>query len=212
LTRSLVKEEIEVTLLGERCGLDEAIVACGADGAEPHNRGSGPLRSGEPIVVDIFPRSKTTNYHGDMTRTFVVGQPDERAREFYDLTREAFEAALAAVEPGATGAEVHAAACEVYEDAGFPTLRNDPGTETGYIHSTGHGVGLEVHEGPSVGEHADEPLEPGHVVTIEPGLYDPEVGGVRIEDLVVVREAGEGTDGGERGYENLTDYPVEFVV
>ena len=203
LTSERVKTEVEVTLLRERCGLDEAIVACGADGTEPHNRGSGPLVAGEPIVVDIFPKSKETRYYGDMTRTFVKGQPGDRAREWYDLTREAFEAALDAVQAGATGADVHAAACDVYEDAGLPTLRSDPDAETGFIHSTGHGVGLEIHEDPRLDMHNDDPLQVGQVITVEPGLYDPEVGGIRIEDLVVVTE---------EGYENLTDYPVEFVV
>ncbi|GAD51456.1 Xaa-Pro aminopeptidase [Halarchaeum acidiphilum MH1-52-1] len=203
LTAERVKEEIEVTLLRHGCSLDETIVACGADAAEPHNRGSGPLRANEPIVIDIFPRSKTTKYHADMTRTFVKGEPSDAAREFYDVTRGAFDAAFEALEPGATGADVHAAACEVYEDAGYPTLRSDPGTETGYIHSTGHGVGLDVHEGPRLSEGADGELVPGHVITIEPGLYDPDVGGVRIEDIAVVTEDG---------YEDLTDYPVEFVV
>ncbi|QSG05654.1 M24 family metallopeptidase [Halapricum desulfuricans] len=202
LTSERLKEEIEVTLLRRGCALDETIVACGADAADPHDRGSGPLRPHEPIIIDIFPRDKTTKYHGDMTRTFCVGDPDERVREWYDLTERAYREALAAVEPGATGADVHDAACDVYEDAGLPTLRDDPGTETGFIHSTGHGVGLDVHELPSVGPDGGK-LEPGHVITIEPGLYDPAVGGVRIEDLVVVTDDG---------YENLTDYPVSLAV
>jgi Xaa-Pro aminopeptidase len=201
LTSERVTEEIEVALLREGCALDETIVACGADAAEPHNRGSGPLLAGEPIIVDIFPRSKATKYHGDMTRTFVKGEPGDRAREWYELTHEAFEAALDAIEPGVTGEAVDDAVCDVYEDAGLPTIRSDPGEGTGFIHSTGHGVGLEVHEDPRLGQGADEELQPGQVVTVEPGLYDPEVGGVRIEDLVVVTEDG---------YENLTDYPVEF--
>ncbi|WP_336363907.1 Xaa-Pro peptidase family protein [Halalkalicoccus salilacus] len=204
LTSERVRTEIEIALLRLEHSLDETIVACGADAADPHDRGSGPLRVDEPIVVDVFPRSKETKYHADMTRTFVVGEPSERAREWYDLTAEAKEAALEAIEPGATGEEVHAAACEVYEEAGLPTLRSDESTETGFIHSTGHGIGLDVHELPRLSEDGGE-LEAGHVVTVEPGLYDPEVGGVRIEDLVVVRE-------GDGGYENLTDYPEEFVI
>ncbi|MEF8757759.1 MAG: Xaa-Pro peptidase family protein [Halobacteriales archaeon] len=203
LTSERVKAEIEVALLREGAALDETIVAGGADAAEPHNRGSGPLAAGEPIIVDIFPRDKSTKFHGDMTRTFVRGEPSETAREWYDLTREAFEAALETIEPGVTGEAVDDAVCDVYEDAGLPTLRDDESAATGFIHSTGHGVGLEVHENPSLGQGADEKLEPGHIVTVEPGLYDPEVGGVRIEDLVVVTEDG---------YENLTDYPIEFVV
>jgi len=202
LTSERVKEAIEIELLRHGCGLDDTIVACGADAADPHDRGSGPLLAGEPIIVDIFPRSKATKYHADMTRTFCVGEPSETIREWYDLTREAQDAALAAVEPGATGGEVHDAACDVYEDAGLPTLRSDETTETGFIHSTGHGVGLDVHELPRAAP-GGQSLEPGHVVTIEPGLYDPDVGGVRIEDFVVVTEDG---------YENFTDYERRLTL
>lgn len=203
LTSERVKQEIEITLLRHGCGLDETIVACGSDAADPHDRGSGPLHSGESIIVDIFPQHKETKYHADMTRTFCYGEPaNDTVREWYELTQEAKEAALAAVEPGATGEEVHAAAAKVYEDAGLPTLRTDPSTETGFIHSTGHGLGLDVHELPSVAPGGEE-LQTGHVITIEPGLYDPEVGGVRIEDFVVVTEDG---------YENLTDYDESLIV
>jgi Xaa-Pro aminopeptidase len=204
LTSERVRREIEIELLQRDHSLDETIVSCGADAADPHDRGSGPLRADETIVIDVFPQSKETSYHADMTRTFVVGEPSEEAREWYDLTARAKAAALEALEPGVTGETVHAAACEVYEEAGLPTLRSDESTETGFIHSTGHGIGLDVHELPRLSESGGE-LEPGHVVTVEPGLYDPEVGGIRIEDLVVVRE-------GEEGYENLTDYPEEFVI
>jgi Xaa-Pro aminopeptidase len=202
LTSERVAEAIEVTLLREGCALDETIVACGSDAADPHDRGSGPLVAGESIIVDIFPRSKATGYHSDMTRTFVKGEPSDEIAAWFDVTDEAREAALDAVEPGATGAAVHDAVCDVYEEAGHPTLRSDPSTETGFIHSTGHGVGLDVHELPRVSPGGGE-LAPGHVITIEPGLYDPAVGGVRIEDIVVVTEDG---------YENLVEYPVELVV
>ena len=202
LTSEAVRRAIERTLLDEGCALDETIVACGADAADPHERGSGPLRADEPIVVDIFPRDKETRYHADMTRTFLRGEPDPRLREWFALTDEARRAALDAVEPGVTGEAVHDAACEVYEAADVPTLRTDPSTETGFIHSTGHGVGLDVHELPRIAPDGDE-LEPGNVITIEPGLYDPQVGGVRIEDLVVVTADGA---------ENLTEYPVELIV
>jgi Xaa-Pro aminopeptidase len=202
LTSERVKEEIEVALLREGCSLDETIVACGSDAADPHNRGSGPLRADEAIIVDIFPRNKATKYHADMTRTFVKGTPSDEIRERFEITDEARKAALAAVEPGATGEAVHDAVCDVYEEADYATFRSDPTTETGFIHSTGHGVGLDVHELPSISPRGGE-LKPGQVITIEPGLYDPEIGGVRIEDIVVVTEDG---------YENLTDYPVELVV
>jgi len=202
LTSERVREEIEVTLLRHGCALDETIVACGADAADPHDRGSGPLRPDEPIIVDIFPRSKETKYHADMTRTFVKGDPTDTLREWFELTHEALDAAHEAIEPGVTGAAVHDIVCDVYEDAGLPTLRSDPKSETGFIHSTGHGVGLDVHELPRLSPDGDE-LRPGHVVTVEPGLYDPDVGGVRIEDLVVVTEDGS---------ENLTEQPIELRI
>jgi len=202
LTSERVKEEIEVTLLREGCSLDETIVACGTDAADPHDRGSGPLSAHEPIIVDIFPQSKATKYHADMTRTFCTGEPSETVQAWYDLTERAMDAAFAVIEPGATGEAVHDAVCDVYEDAGLPTLRSDDRAETGFIHSTGHGVGLDVHELPRLSPSGGE-LEPGHVVTVEPGLYDPEVGGVRIEDLVIVTADG---------YENLTDYEKSLVV
>ncbi|MFB1063175.1 M24 family metallopeptidase [Natrinema sp. H-ect4] len=198
LTSERVTEEIEITLLRHGCALDETIVACGADGADPHDRGSGPLESDELIVIDIFPRDKETGYFADMTRTFARGDPGEEARRRYEVTREAYEAALESVAAGVTGADVHGAACDVIEDAGYETLRSDPNTETGFIHSTGHGVGLDIHEEPSVSPSGGE-LEAGHVISIEPGIYDPAVGGVRIEDLIAVTEDG---------YENLTEYRI----
>lgn len=202
LTSERVKEAIEVTLLRHGCGLDDTIVACGADGADPHDRGGGPLEADELVVIDIFPRDKETGYYADMTRTFARGDPGEEARRRYEVTREAYQAALAALEPGVTGAEVHDVACDVIEDAGYETLRSDPDAETGFIHSTGHGVGLEIHEEPRLSPAGGE-LEPGHVVSVEPGIYDPAVGGVRIEDLVVVTEDG---------YENLTSYEKNLRI
>jgi len=202
LTSERVKQEIELTLLQHGCGLDETIVACGEGAADPHDRGTGPLVANEPIVVDIFPQNKATKYHSDMTRTFLVGEPSETLSEWYELTDAALKAALSAVEPGNTGEDVHAAACEVYENAGLPTFRTDPTTEVGFIHSTGHGVGLDVHERPRLSIGGGE-LRPGQVITVEPGLYDPAVGGIRIEDIVIVTEDGS---------ENITEYPIEFVV
>jgi len=202
LTSETVKRELEIELLRQGCGLDEAIVAGGAAGADPHDRGSGPLPAHEPIVVDVFPRSKATGYHADMTRTFVRGEADEEVRRRHEVTLRAQEAALDAIEPGITGEAVHDRVCDVYEAEGYETLRSDESTETGFIHGTGHGLGLEVHELPRLAPAGGE-LEPGHVVTVEPGLYDPAVGGVRIEDVVVVTEDG---------CENYVDYPKDLVL
>ncbi|WP_049998287.1 M24 family metallopeptidase [Halococcus sediminicola] len=201
-TSERVKTAVETTLLQHGYTSGETIVAGGADAADPHNDGSGPLPADEPIIVDIFPQSTSTGYHADMTRTFVKGEPSERVEQWYDLSEEALEAALDVVEPGATGEAVHDAVCDVYEDAGEPTLKDDPETETGFIHGTGHGVGLAVHEMPSLSFEGGE-LEAGNVITIEPGLYHPDVGGVRVEDFVLVTEDG---------YENLTDYPKRLRV
>jgi len=156
LTSERVTEEIEITLLRHGCALDETIVACGSRRRGPHDRGSGPLEPGELIVIDIFPRDKETGYFADMTRTFARGDPGEEARRRYEVTREAYEAALESVAAGVTGADVHGAACDVIEDAGYETLRSDPNTETGFIHSTGHGVGLDIHEEPSVSPSGGE--------------------------------------------------------
>jgi Xaa-Pro aminopeptidase len=200
LTSEDVKEAIEIELLRHGCALDETIVACGRDAADPHDRGSGPLAAGEFVIVDIFPRDKDTKYHSDMTRTFLNGDPTDTQQEWYDLTEEAYRAALDAVEPGVSGEDVNQAVVDVYDEHGFPTIYTDPETETGFIHSTGHGVGLDVHEKPSLARDGEQ-LRPGHVITIEPGLYDPDIGGVRIEDIVVVTEGG---------YENLTDYDISL--
>lgn len=202
LTSERVRREIEMELLRNDHALDETIVACGSDAADPHDRGSGPLKADESIIIDIFPRGKDSKYFADMTRTFVKGSPSKTIQEWYELTLAAQTAALDAIEPGVTGADVHDAVCDVYEDAGEPTLRSDEHTKTGFIHSTGHGIGLDVHERPRITTNG-ETLEPGHVITIEPGLYDPAVGGVRIEDFGVVTEDG---------FENLVDYPKELFI
>jgi Xaa-Pro aminopeptidase len=202
LTSEAVQQEIEITLLREGYALDETIVACGSQAADPHQRGHGPLYENEAIIVDIFPRSKETGYYADMTRTFCVGDPSDKILEWYELTETALDAALAEIEAGVAGSVVHDAVCDIYEAAGHPTLRADESAETGFIHTTGHGVGLAIHEYPRLSTHGAD-LEAGMVVTVEPGLYDPDVGGVRIEDIVVVRDDG---------YQNLTTYERSLSV
>jgi len=172
-----------------------------------HEPGSGPLPAGLPIQVDLFPCHEESGCWADMTRTFVVGPPAgeaagliERQRE---LVRAALEDARAAIRPGVTGRELYDAACERFEAAGFRTQRTGPGEDPseGFQFALGHGVGLEVHEEPSLGLGGVQALVPGDVLAIEPGLWDRRIGGVRYEDLVLVTE-----DGGE----TLTDFPYDL--
>lgn len=206
LTSELLRAEIDIELLRRNCAADGTIVAGGAQAADPHERGSGPLRAGEAIILDIFPMDLSTRYYADMTRTFVKGEPNEGLRKMYDAVLESQEAGLAMVKAGVNGKDVHSKVAEVLHEAGYKTNVHDqeagkPLTE-GFFHGTGHGVGLELHEAPRVAL-ADEELIPGDVISIEPGVYDPAVGGVRIEDLVVVTEDG---------CRNLTEFPKEFRV
>jgi Xaa-Pro aminopeptidase len=206
LTSERLRGEIDVELLRRGCSADGTIVAGGPQGADPHERGHGPLKAGESIIVDIFPVDLSTRYYSDMTRTFVKGEPNEGLQEMYDAVLESQEAALSMVKAGVNGKDVHNKVAEVLHEAGYKTNVHDqeegkPLTE-GFFHGTGHGVGLEIHEAPRV-SLADDELIPGDVISIEPGVYDPKSGGVRIEDLVVVTEDG---------CRNLTEFPKRFVL
>ena len=206
LTSEILRAEIDTELLRRNCAADGTITAGGPQAADPHERGHGPLKAGESIIVDIFPMDLSTRYYADMTRTFVKGEPNEGLQAMYDAVLESQRAGLAMVKAGVNGKDVHAKVAEVLHEAGYKTNDHDqeegkPLTE-GFFHGTGHGVGLEIHEAPRVAL-ADDELIPGDVVSIEPGVYDPKVGGVRIEDLVFVTEDG---------CRNLTDFPKEFRV
>jgi len=187
----------------------ESIVAQGRDAGVPHNRGNDaePVRAGESIIVDIFPGEAGGGYHTDMTRTFCVGPAPAPLRRIYGDCREAFDAAMGALKPGVPCRSLQDLTCDVFERQGHATVRSQPGVEEGYVHSLGHGVGLAVHEGPRLGggESNTALLAPGHVVSVEPGLYYPSRGmGVRIEDLVAVRPDG--------SIENLTPFSYELEV
>ncbi|MGB3632737.1 MAG: M24 family metallopeptidase, partial [Rubrobacteraceae bacterium] len=199
--------EIEIELLKHGCAADAGtITAGGSQSADPHEQGHGPLRSGEPIILDIFPVSKESRYYADMTRTVVKGEPSEEVQEMYDAVLESQEAALGMIRAGVSGKDVHRKVSDILHERGYKTTVHDQEkgqtlTE-GFFHGTGHGVGLEIHEGPRLGT-TDEKLKVGDVVTVEPGLYKHGVGGIRIEDLVVVTEDG---------CRNLTDSPKTFRV
>ena len=191
---------IDHTLLDFGCEAEEIIVSCGKDTANPHGTTDGPLRANAPIILDIFPRSKKKRYFADMTRTVIHGEASEELKEMYEAVLAAQEKGLEMVKPGVSAADVHNAVCDIFEKRGYDTYRS--GSKVGFIHSTGHGVGLDVHELPGVGE-SGVLLETGNVITIEPGLYYPETGGIRLEDMVLVTE---------NGCENLTGLEKRFVL
>ncbi len=198
LTSERVRAAVRAVVLAHGCLDSGTIVAGGAQAADPHEEGAGPLRAGEFIVVDLFPRHLEHGYWGDLTRTFVRGAPTARQRAMYAAVRSAQREALALIRHGARAADVHRRAAQVLEAAGFA---NDirKGLPQGFIHSTGHGVGLEIHEAPSLSPSGGV-LREGMVVTVEPGLYYTDLGGVRIEDTVVVTH---------KGFEHLVRFPID---
>jgi Xaa-Pro aminopeptidase len=170
----------------------EAIVASVWQGFG-HEAGSGPLPASLPIQIDLWPRDDQSSCWADMTRTFVVGEPPpEEVRLQEGLVREAIESARARARPGVTGRELHAGCCEIFEAAGYRTQRTGPGEDRaeGFQFSLGHGVGLQVHEDPPLGQTGRSPLVPGDVIAVEPGLWRRDVGGVRFEDLLLITDGG----------------------
>ena len=184
LTSDILRREMHCWLLRHGYTARDTIVSCGRETAQPHNVGSGTLLENEPILIDVFPQDEKTGYFADMTRTFVKGTPSPEIQEIYDTVRDGQVLAEDMLRPGITGAEVHNAVLDLFNDRGYKT------EDEGFIHSLGHGVGLQIHEGPSLSPRADTPLVAGNVVTVEPGLYYRNTGGVRLEDLGVITKDG----------------------
>ena len=188
LTAERIREAAERTMFVAGAVAERSIVAGGAQGADPHERGSGPLPAGRPIVLDFFPRSRTTGYYGDLTRTVVKGRADERTRAAFRAVTAAQALARRAIRHGAEASEIHRGLVAFLAARGFPTRRDEKVRE-GFFHGTGHGLGLDLHEHPGLG-HLPCRLEAGQVITIEPGVYYRDLGGIRVEDVVQVTRTG----------------------
>ena len=204
-TIGLIKSIIASRLAEEGLLAPEGtIFAVGASGADPHNAG-GPaaeIKKGKLVVFDIFPQAGS-GYRSDLTRTFVVGRADSKARRMYEVVQQAQSDVIDSLRAGVTGEAAMNRACDVIERAGFDTVRQiyvgkKKRVTSGFIHSLGHGVGLTIGESPSLSFNSRTPLKTGEVVTVEPGVYLPGYGGVRIEDTVLIKS---------KGIENLT--PIE---
>jgi Xaa-Pro aminopeptidase len=196
LTSEHVKFSMHSLLLEHGCSAVDTIVSCGEDTAVPHISGSGPLKSDEPIVIDLFPVDEKSGYYADMTRTVVKGEPSKDIREMYDALREAKQLGISRVKAGVSGADIHLAVVDFFNERGYET------DTRGFIHNLGHGVGLQVHELPTIGP-AGKALESGNVITIEPGLYYPGIGGVRLEDIGAVTA---------KGFNSFTAFPEELIL
>jgi Xaa-Pro aminopeptidase len=165
------------------------IVAGGLQGCDPHERGHGPLHAHEPIILDIFPRAQATGYFGDITRTVVRGRASEAVRKLYRTVHQGQQIGFKQIRAGVVTADVHRAVNGFFEQEGYRTGKRK-GRMEGFFHGTGHGLGLEIHEAPRMGTSSTDLLKVGHVVTVEPGLYYPGIGGVRLEDVAVVTAKG----------------------
>lgn len=196
LTSEGVRQKLHLKMMEKGCVAEHTIVACGVDACDPHNIGAGPLRANEPIIFDIFPRAIETRYFADMSRTVVKGVASDELKKLYNTVLEGQMLGISRVRAGANGKDIHEEICALFEKRDYKTGRVN-GRMQGFFHGTGHGVGLDIHESPSISRR-DCILQKGEVVTVEPGLYYPDIGAVRIEDMVLVEE---------NGCRNLTTYP-----
>ena len=203
LTVEDLRRVINLTLMERGIVAAQTVVAPGKQAVDPHNLGSGPVRPGQPVVIDIFPRSSETHYFADMTRTLVKGRPSAALQKQYRAVLQAQKLALSMIKPGVAVRTVHQAVVDCFLRLGFASGEID-GRFQGFTHSTGHGVGLDIHESPKIGRvHPSVRFRRGMVVTVEPGLYYLGTGGVRIEDLVVVTA---------NGIRNLTRHPKRLAI
>ncbi len=189
LTSEKLRGVIDTAILQAGGWTGHTIVAGGRQACDPHEPGHGPLRANEPVILDVFPRSQKTGYFGDITRTIVKGRASDSIRRIYDIVARAQDLAFARLVPGAKAVEVHAAVQTFFDTQGYKTVRKNGGMQ-GFFHGTGHGVGMEIHEAPRLSVTSRDVLAAGQVLTVEPGLYYPDLGGVRLEDVATVTPQG----------------------
>lgn len=200
LTSEILRMEMEIAVVragGEARG--DTIVACGDQACDPHERGHGPIFANQLIILDIFPRHARSGYFGDMTRTVLRGNASDAQRHLWETCLEGQKKALEGMKPGQAGKEIHDGIKAFFAESGYPTeIRN--GRWQGFFHGTGHGLGLEIHESPRYGATV---FQPGQVITVEPGIYIPGLGGVRHEDVAVITP---------KGHRVLSDFPKQLEI
>ena len=196
LTSEYLKKQIQEIFSNYNLEIPEdLIISSGKDTAYPHKTGSGAIKSHAPIIIDIFPRSLKTRYYTDMTRTICKGKPkNPRMQEIYNLVKQAQEEAYKKIKSNSPASAVHNAVLKVFKKHNM---------EKYFIHSTGHGVGIDIHESPSISSNSKTKLKAGMIITNEPGLYIPNLGGVRLEDILLVTKTG---------YKNLTKLPKKLII
>ena len=182
LTSEKLRAIIDIAIIQAGGLAAHTIVAGGKQACDPHEQGHGVLRAHEPIILDVFPRSQKTGYFGDITRTVVKGRAHEAVRQLYQTVARGQEIAFEQMEANVRCVEVHTAVRKFFDEQGYKTGKRN-GRMQGFFHGTGHGLGLEIHEAPRLSATSNDTLRDGHVVTVEPGLYYPELGGVRLEDV-----------------------------
>jgi len=202
LTSEKLRAVIDIAIIQAGGLASHTIVAGGRQGCDPHEQGHGVLRAHEPIILDVFPRSQKTGYFGDITRTVVKGRASEAVCRLYDTVQRGQEIAFEKITSNVRASDIHKAVQTYFESQGYKTGKKN-GRMQGFFHGTGHGLGMEIHEAPRISLSSNDILKTGHVVTVEPGLYYPPIGGVRLEDVVTV---------GPNGARNLTKFEKVLEV
>lgn len=200
LTSEYLKNIIGQICLAHDADRNNPIVACGDQACDPHCRGTGPIHAKQLIIIDIFPRLDS-GYHGDMTRTYIKGKATPEQRALVETVLAAEQASLESIVAGKDAREAYEEVVNFFQKAGFKTQKVN-GVNVGFFHGLGHGLGLEVHEPPRL-NRSGEALKPGQVVTVEPGLYYPGLGGCRFEDVLLV---------GEGKSRRLSEHPYNWEI